>query len=66
MSPSEFRAIRLQLGLTQAGLARLLGYAHASRVAALEADVASKAHRSVPPLLERLMRAYQAGYRPKP
>lgn len=59
MSPQEFRAIRKSLGLTQAGLAALLGYAHAVRVAEFEAGTGT-----ITPLLERLMRAYAEGYRP--
>ena len=61
MTPSEFKAIRVGLGLTQAELAVLLGYAHRNGVSILE-SVASG--RLVPPTVERLMRAYEAGYRP--
>lgn len=61
MTPQEFRAIRKQLGLTQAGLAALTGYGAGTRIAGFE----SVDHgRPIPPLLERLMRAYEAGYRP--
>ena len=62
MTPSEFKAIRVSMNLSQAELATLLGYAHASRVGALESAASGK---PVPPLLERLMRAYEAGYRPQ-
>lgn len=65
MRPDEFRTIRLTLGLTQAQLAKLLGYAHGSTVGAFEVDPASPTTRPIPPLLVRLMRAYEAGYRPK-
>jgi DNA-binding transcriptional regulator YiaG len=65
MRPDEFRTIRLAMGLTQAELADLLGYAHAATVAAFETDPAAKSTRIIPPLLVRLMRAYEAGYRPK-
>lgn len=64
MSPEEFRAIRNRLGLTQKQMARWMGFAHATRIAKLEAGVGSKTHQPVPPLVERLMRAYEAGYRP--
>lgn len=64
MTPAEFKAIRLALGMTQPQLADLLGYAHTATVGQFETDAASKYHREVPPLLERLMRAYEAGYRP--
>ena len=65
MRPDEFRTIRLTMGLTQAQLADLLGYAHTATVAAFETDPAAKSNRTIPPLLVRLMRAYEAGYRPK-
>ena len=63
MSPEEFKSIRLSLGLSQPQLARLLGYASSRfHLAAFEAT--GRRHREVPPMLERLMRAYAAGYRP--
>jgi transcriptional regulator with XRE-family HTH domain len=61
MSPAEFVDIRHLLGLTQPELAKVLGYAHHSRVAAFES---ASSGRVVPPAIERLMRAYEAGYRP--
>ena len=61
MTPDQFRSIRLRLGLTQPELARLLGYAHASTVGALESPASGKV---VTAPVERLMRAYAAGYRP--
>ena len=64
MRPDEFRAIRRTMGLTQAQLADLLGYANAATVAAFETNPAAKSTRPIPPLLVRLMRAYEAGYRP--
>ncbi|MER9336021.1 hypothetical protein NKJ06_18860 [Mesorhizobium sp. M0293] len=62
MTPTKFRDIRKALGLTQAQLAEVLGYGHAVRVAEFE-GIAGK--HPVPPLLDRLMRAYEAGYRPR-
>lgn len=60
MTPNEFRAIRQQLGLSQAGLAAILGYGHAMRVSEFE-----RGARDVPHLLALLMRAYADGYRPQ-
>lgn len=61
MTPTEFKTIRRELGLSQPELARVLGYASRGGVAILE-NAASG--RRVPPCIERLMRAYAAGYRP--
>jgi len=61
MTPQEFRTIRKNLGLTQAELARWLGYAHAVRVTEIETGRMGISH-----VLERLMRAYAAGYWPRP
>jgi transcriptional regulator with XRE-family HTH domain len=61
MTPDEFKDIRMLLGLTQAELARVLGYAHRNGVAILE-NAASGRRASAQ--VERLMRAYEAGYRP--
>lgn len=68
MTPEEFRAIRKQLGLTQVGLAQLTGYGAGTRIAEFESDlvdpVDGRPKHPIPPLLERLMRAYEAGYVP--
>ena len=61
MTPSEFKAIRAKLGVSKRELAALLGYANINSIAVLESPASG---RAVPPLLERLMRAYEAGYRP--
>jgi len=59
MTPTEFHAIRKQLGLTQAQLAPLLGYGAAPRVSAIESGP------KVPKQAALLMEAYRTGYRPK-
>jgi len=61
MTPAEFRDIRIKLGLTQPELAVLLGFNHASTVGALES---AKSGKVITLQVERLMRAYEAGYRP--
>lgn len=61
MTREEFRAIRKQLGLTQAELAQALGYAHVVRVGEVES---ARSNKAVQPLVARLMRAYAKGYRP--
>lgn len=59
MTPAEIRTARQQLGLTQAGLARMLGYSSRTRVCDLEAG------RKVPSeSVLRLLRAFLDGYRP--
>ena len=58
-NPEHFRRARERLGLTQAELARLLGYGSKSRIAELEAG-ARKPGRTV----VRLLGAYLAGFRP--
>lgn len=62
MTNHEFRAIRLRLGLTQAELARVLGYYGALHISNYERETNP---RPVPELLARLMIAYDEGYRPK-
>lgn len=59
MTAIEFKTIRTQLGLTQAQLAAMLGYSNYRSVLLFETGT-----REVPPLLDRLMRAYAAGYQP--
>jgi hypothetical protein len=61
MTNREFAAIRSRLGLTQAQLAIVLDYAAAINVSAME-RVATP--RAIPKHIARLMRAYDAGYRP--
>lgn len=61
MTGTEFKAIRRALGLSQPALARVLGYSHRNGVAVLESAAAG---RDIPAPIERLMRAYEAGYRP--
>ena len=36
MTPQEFKAARLRFGLTQVGMAALLGYRHGMRVSVME------------------------------
>ena len=59
MKGYEFKAIREGFGMTQKQLAPLLDYAAAIRISELESGA-----RPVPTHVARLMRAYQAGYRP--
>ena len=59
MDNVEFRLIRRLLGLTQAQLAPLIGYRHATRVAECEREGAV-----IPAPVALLMRAYEDGYRP--
>ena len=59
MTPSDFTAARLKLGLTQAGLARVMGYSGQARIAEFEAGKRNPSAAAV-----RLIRAYLAGYRP--
>lgn len=62
MTNDEFKSIRETLQLTQAQLARVLGYHGAMAISVYERPTNP---RSVPPLLARLMVAYRDGYRPK-
>lgn len=57
----EFSAIRRRLGLTQAHLATVLDYSAAINVSAMERETSP---RAIPKHIARLMRAYDAGYRP--
>jgi DNA-binding transcriptional regulator YiaG len=61
MTPDEFKTIRRTLGLTQPELARVLGYASRNGVAILESAASGRVASAQ---VERLMRAYEAGYRP--
>lgn len=60
MTAEEFKEIRIGLGLTQAQIAKVLGYGQPVRVAEFE-----RGAKNISPLLDRLMRAYAAGYRPE-
>jgi len=60
MTPEEFRAARVQLGLTQAELARVLGYGKPIRVSEIERGIRNPSQSAV-----RLVQAYLAGYRPE-
>ena len=53
MTPERFRAIRKQLGLTQEGLAELIGYRRAAQITVIETG-----KRPVPHLLGLLMEAW--------
>jgi transcriptional regulator with XRE-family HTH domain len=57
--PEHFRMVREALELTQADLAKLLGYGSKSRIAELEAGT-----RKPGAAVVRLLRAYLDGYRP--
>lgn len=61
MTNREFAAIRERLGLTQADLAKVLDYASAMNVSAMERETTP---RAIPKHIARLMNAYDAGYRP--
>ncbi|RWN51409.1 MAG: XRE family transcriptional regulator [Mesorhizobium sp.] len=61
MTASEFKEIRLRLGLTQAELAAVLGYPLAMQVSELERATNPK---PVPRHVALLMKAYDDGYRP--
>ncbi len=62
MTASEFRTIRLRLGLTQAELAAVLGYPIAMQISELERITNPK---PVPRHVAMLMKAYDDGYRPE-
>jgi transcriptional regulator with XRE-family HTH domain len=59
MTAAEIRAAREALGLSQAALARVLGYGSAARVSELE-----RGARGASPAVARLLAAYLDGYRP--
>lgn len=60
IAPSEFKRMRLSLGLTQAEAARLLGYSAATRISEVENGRAKPGASTV-----LLLEAYVAGYRPE-
>jgi transcriptional regulator with XRE-family HTH domain len=61
MTPSEFKAARLSLGLSVHEMAQAVGIT-AQAVRRLEGP---GAHRAVTPTMERLLRAFLTGYRPE-
>lgn len=61
MTNHEFRAIRQRLGLTQAELAAVLGYAHVMTVSVYERETNP---RPIPHLLAMAMAAMDSGWRP--
>lgn len=62
MTSQEFRTIRKsRLGLTQQQLATVFDYANALNISAMERETNP---RKIPTHVARLMRAYEAGYRP--
>jgi hypothetical protein len=61
MTNREFAAIRNRIGLTQVQLAIVLDYGSHLNVSAMESEAAP---RAIPKHIARLMRAYDAGYRP--
>jgi transcriptional regulator with XRE-family HTH domain len=60
MTPAEVKQARSDLGLTQAEMAKWLGYPIASRVSELE-----RGTRKPGAAVVLLLRAYLDGYRPK-
>ena len=60
MTPTEIRAAREVLRLTQAQIAPLLGYGSQSRIAEIEGG-----KKGVGASVIRLLQAYVDGYRPK-
>lgn len=60
MTASEFKEIRLRLGLTQAELAMVLGYSKPLTVSTYERATNP---RPVPTHVAMLMKAYESGYR---
>jgi transcriptional regulator with XRE-family HTH domain len=59
MSPGKIRAARRSLGLTQAQLAAMLGYARSDRVSEIERGIEQPSAA-----VRRLLQAYLDGYRP--
>jgi transcriptional regulator with XRE-family HTH domain len=59
MTPADIKEARYSLGLTQAQLAPLLGYALKDRISELE-----RGTRNAGPAVALLLRAYIDGYRP--
>jgi len=59
MTPEEFHVIRTRLGLNAREMADMLGYSAAPRIFEIE-----RGKFAITPMVQRLMRAYEAGYRP--
>ena len=59
MTPAEIRQARIELGLTPAEIAPLLGYGAASRIYEIESGARNPSAAAL-----RLLRAYLDGYRP--
>ncbi|CAN7600146.1 helix-turn-helix domain-containing protein [Bosea sp. LjRoot237] len=62
MTPTQFRAIRTELGLSQAALAAVLGYGSPMRISEFERATNP---RAVPLHVAMLMVAFQDGWRPE-
>lgn len=60
MTPAEFRAARLRLGLTPPQAADLLGYGSRNRISEIE-----HGKRNPSAAVARLVQAYLDGYRPE-
>lgn len=63
MTPSEFKAARQRLGLSQSQLGRLLDTAPQT-IRKWELDTEHSTARSVNPVAARVMRWFLAGFRP--
>lgn len=64
MSPEDFRSAQRALDLSDADLARVLGFDHAQHIRRLKAPADAAHHRPVKDYTARLLRAYLDGYRP--
>lgn len=62
MTTAQFRAIRQELGLSQAALARVLGYSSPMRISEFERATNP---RPIPNHVAMLMQAFADGYRTK-
>jgi ribosome-binding protein aMBF1 (putative translation factor) len=64
MTPAEFKEARHSLGLSVSQMAHMLGI-QPLHIRRMETEpIHPTTHRPVRPTVERLMRAYLAGYRP--
>jgi Predicted transcriptional regulator len=64
VTPAEFRAARLSLGLSVAEMAAALGV-RSDAVRRMEMTSGKPTSRAVTPTMERLLQAFLAGYRPE-
>jgi transcriptional regulator with XRE-family HTH domain len=64
MTPKQFRAARLKLGLSRKQLASLIGGAY-DNIARFERDRSSPSSRIPPAKTVELMKAFLEGYRPE-